>query len=288
MMASPGNRKRHRELSRKKIGLALGSGSARGLAHIGVIRALQQEGIPIDMIAGTSIGAVVGGLYALRRNIARIEEVADEMSRARLFSLLDLTFRRTGLIGGRRIMAWAKSVIGRDVQFSDLEIPFVCVATDIMNGEEVVITEGSVMEAVRASFSIPGLFSVERRQGRYLVDGGLVNPVPITTVKNMGAEFTIAVNVIPDMSAPDTTPWTGRRGRSGFKEPNIAEILMQSMYIGARPLVQTALKSADLAIEPQVASIGPGDFHRARECILQGELAAADSIPKLKRLLSSA
>jgi NTE family protein len=272
-------------LSIKRIGLALGGGSARGLAHIGVIKVLKQEGIPIDMIAGTSIGAIVGGLYALRRNIVRIENVADEMSRARLFSLLDLTFHRTGLIGGRRIMSWAKSIIGRDVQFSELEVPFACVATDIMTGEEIVINEGSVMEAVRASFSIPGLFSVVKLQGRYLVDGGLVNPVPISAVKNMGAEFTIAVNVIPDMSAADGTPWTGIEGKKRFKEPNIAEVLMQSTYIGAWPLVQTALKSADLVIEPQVASIGPGDFHRARECILQGELAASDQVPKLKRIL---
>ena len=274
-------------MSKKKIGLALGSGSARGLAHIGVLRVLKEEDIPIDMIAGTSIGAVVGALYALRKNITRIEEIADKINWTRLLSLVDLTLPKTGLIGGKRIIAWAKSIIGRDVQFSDLEIPFACVATDIMTGQEIVINEGSVMEAVRASFSIPGLFSVAKREGKYLVDGGLVNPVPISIVKNMGAEFIIAVNVIPDISAPDKTYWTGRKGRRAFKEPNIIEILMQSIYIGAHPLVQTALKSADLVIEPRVASIGPGDFHRARECILQGELATEDSIPKLKRLLLS-
>jgi NTE family protein len=271
-------------LSGKKIGLALGSGSARGLAHIGVLRVLKEEGIPIDMIAGTSMGAVVGGLYAVRRDITRIEKIADKISWRRLLSMVDLTFHRTGLIRGQRVMAWAKSMIG-DVQFSDLEIPFACLATDIMTGREVVFNEGSVMEAVRASSSIPGLFSVARIHGKYLVDGGLVNPVPISTVKNMGAEFVIAVNVIPDSSSAEGTNWTGRKGMMGSKEPNMIEVLMQSIYIGARPLVQAALKSADLAIEPQVASIGPGDFHRARECILQGELAAADCVPKLKRLL---
>jgi len=275
------------KLTRKKIGLALGSGSARGLAHIGVLRVLKEENIPIDMIAGTSIGAVIGSLYALRRNVTRIENIADSIDWTRLLSLVDLTLPKTGLIRGQRISTWAKSIIGRDIQFSDLEIPFACVATDIMTGQEIVINEGSVMEAVRASFSIPGLFSVAKREGRFLVDGGLVNPVPISTVKNMGAEFIIAVNVLPDVSNADNSYWRGREGRKGFKEPNIIEILMQSIYIGANPLVQTALKRADLAIEPQVASIGPGDFHRARECILQGELAAEDCIPKLKRLLSS-
>jgi NTE family protein len=275
-------------LIRKKIGLALGGGFARGLAHIGVIRVLKQEGIPIDMIAGTSIGAIVGGLYALRRDILRIERIADEINRAHLFSLLDLRFHRTGLFGGQKIMSWTKSIIGRDVMFSDLEVPFACVATDIMTGEEMVINEGSVMEAVRASFSIPGLFSVVKSQGRYLVDGGLVNPVPVGTVKGMGAEFTVAVNVIPDMSASDKTPWTWIEGKKRFKEPNISEVLMQSIYIGARPLVQSAMKSADLVIEPAVDFIGPGDFHRARECILQGELAAADQVPRLKRMLLGA
>jgi NTE family protein len=274
-------------LSKTKIGLALGSGSARGLAHIGVLKVLKEEGIPIDMIAGTSMGAVVGSLYALRRDITRIEKIADKISWRRLLSLVDLTFHRTGLIRGQRVMAWAKSMIG-DVQFSDLEIPFACLATDIMTGREVVFNEGSVMEAVRASSSIPGLFSVARMHGKYLVDGGLVNPVPISTVKNMGAEFVIAVNVIPGASSEERTkPATGK-GKTGSKEPNIIDVLTQSIYIGARPLVQTALRDADLAVEPQVASIGPGDFHRARECILQGELAATDAIPRLKRLLSSA
>jgi NTE family protein len=272
-------------LSRKKIGLALGSGAARGLAHIGVLRVLEEEGIPVDMIAGTSIGAVVGSLYALRRNITRIEEIADDINWTRLFSLLDLTLPRTGLISGRRIKAWGKSLFGRDIQFSELEIPFACVATDIMDGREIVINEGSVMEAVRASFSIPGIFSLAKYDGKYLVDGGLVNPIPISTLKNMGAEFIIAVNVLPDISDGYKTYWTGRKGRRGPKEPNIIEILMQSVYIGSHSLAQSALKSADLVIEPQVAYVGPAEFHRARECILQGELAAEDCISKLKRQL---
>ena len=204
-------------MSRKKIGLALGSGSARGLAHIGVIKVLQDAGIPIDMIAGTSIGAIVGGLFALRRDITRIEEVANEMSRARLFSLLDLKFRRTGLISGHKIMDWAKSAIGHDVRFTDLEIPFACIATDLFTGEQIVFNDGSVLEAARASFSIPGLFSVAKLQGRYLIDGGVVNPVPVSTLKDMGAEFIIAVNVIPDIAAKDTTVWSGEKAREASR-----------------------------------------------------------------------
>jgi NTE family protein len=275
------------KLTRKKIGLALSSGAARGLAHIGVLRALQKEDIPIDMIAGTSIGAVIGALYAMKRNALQIEEIADGINWTRLLSLVDLALPMTGLISGRRISTFTKSIIGRDTQFSDLAIPFACVATDVMTGQEIVINEGLVMEAVRASFSIPGLFSVVKREGRFLVDGSLVNPIPVSIVKNMGAELIIAVNVLPDIGGVDKSYWTGRKVRKDFKEPNIIEILMQSVYIGANQLMQTALKSADLNIEPQLPSIGPIDFHRARECILQGELATEDCIPKLKRLLSS-
>ncbi|MDD5126875.1 MAG: patatin-like phospholipase family protein [Dehalococcoidales bacterium] len=273
-------------MSRKKVGLVLGSGSARGLAHIGVLRVLKEENIPVDMIAGTSIGALVGAMYALRRNIARVEAIADNMKWSRLLSLVDLTIPKTGLIRGQRLLAWGRSLIGRDILFSDLEIPFACVATDIMDGQETVINEGSVTEAVRASISIPGIFSPAKRGNRYFVDGGLVNPIPVSIVKNMGAEFVIAVNILPDTGGGDRTYMVEGRGKKALKEPSIIDILMQSIYIGSRPLIRTALKSADIVIEPDVTYIGPSEFHRASECILQGALAAADCIPKLKRLLA--
>ena len=272
-------------MGKKKVGLALGSGSARGLAHIGVLRVLRHHGIPVDMIAGTSMGAVVGSLYALRGNISRIEEIASSMTRMHVLSLVDLALPRTGLIAGQKITAWGKSLIGRDIQFSDLQTPFACVATDIMSGKEIVISEGSVLEAVRASISIPGIFSPAKRNGQYLVDGGLVNPVPVSTVKDMGADFIIAVNVMPDVGSGKTR-WMGEKSRTGFKPPNIVEVLMQSLYIGSYKLARTASEGADIVIEPQVGHIGPGEFHRAQECILEGELAAEDCMPKLKRLLT--
>lgn len=274
-------------MRRKKVGLALGSGSARGLAHIGVLRVLRHHGIPIDMIAGTSIGAIVGSLYALRGNISRIEEIASGMTRMHVLSLVDLALPRTGLIGGQKITAWGKSLIGRDVQFSDLQTPFACVATDIMSGREIVITEGSVLQAVRASISIPGIFAPAKKDGQYLVDGGLVNPVPVSVVRDMGADFIIAVNVMPDVGSGKTR-WIGEKTRSGLKPPSIIEVLMQSLYIGSYKLARTASEGADMVIEPQVGQIGPGEFHRAQECILQGELAVEDAMPKLKRLLASA
>jgi len=272
-------------MHKKRVGLALGGGAARGLAHIGVLKALKEENIPIDMIAGTSMGALVGAIYAIEGNISRIEEIASSLSRMYVLSLVDLTLPKTGLIGGQKIIAWGKSLIKRDIQFKDLKTPFACVATDIMTGQEIVINEGSVLEGVRASISLPGVFSAVKRNGRYLVDGGLVNPVPVSTVRDMGAEFVIAVNVMPDVSERKRTHREGEKGSKVSRAPNIIEIMMQSMYIGTKSLARNALGSADIGIEPEVAFVGPGEFHRAKECILQGELAAEDAVLKLKRLL---
>lgn len=275
-------------MTRKKVGLALGTGAARGLAHIGVLEVLEKEGIPIDIIAGTSIGALIGILYAQGKNSTLIKKLALETGLGRILTLMDLTLPRTGFIGGKRIKVWLRSVIGQDVQFSDLKIPFACVATDIMTGGEVVMNHGSVLEAVRASISIPGIFTPVNHEGRYLVDGGLVNPVPVSLVKNLGAEFIIAVNVIPDISVENRSYWTGKKGSKEFRELNLFDVLMQSIYIGIHALAKTATNDADVVIEPQVAYISPGDFLRARECILQGELATQDIISKLKRQLAAA
>ncbi|MFC1965114.1 patatin-like phospholipase family protein [Chloroflexota bacterium] len=186
-------------MRRKKIGLALGGGAARGLAHIGVLDILQKEGIPIDMVAGTSAGAIVGALYAQGKDAGQIKSLALEFGSRKLASFVDPYLPKSGFIRGKKIHDLLVSYIG-DVRFSDMKIPFVCVATDIETGEEVVINQGSVPEAVRASISIPGIFAVTRWEGRYLVDGGVVNPVPVNVLKQIGASFIIAVNVIPEVS----------------------------------------------------------------------------------------
>lgn len=274
-------------MPKRKIGLALGSGAARGLAHIGVLTVLQKEGVPIDMIAGTSAGAVVGALYARGKGPSLIKKIALDLSQMRLAPLTDLTLPKTGIIGGKKIEDWFGSVIGRDTQFGNLKIPFACVATDIMTGQEVVISEGLVVEAVRASISIPGIFTLAKQKGRYLVDGGLVNPVPVSVLKRMGADFIIAVNVIPDIMARDRSHWLGKQGAEVAKEPNIFHILMQSIYIGTHALAKLSFEEADIVIEPRVAHIGPTDFHHAQECIQQGELATQKFISELKGKLSA-
>ena len=262
-----------------KVGLALGGGAARGLAHIGVLEVLEKEGIYPDMIAGTSAGALIGAIYAQGNDAGSITRLALDVGSRRLASLIDLALPRTGLIRGRKIRGLLESFISSSTQFSDLRIPFACVAADIETGGEVVIKQGSVLEGVIASIAIPIIFAVVKQQGKYLVDGGLANPVPVRVVKEMGADFVIAVNVIPDIS---------KRAQhlKGSKEPNIFHVAMQSLYFATHSLVMTSLQGADVVIAPQVAHISYGDFHRVEELILQGKLAAQDRIPEIKKLLA--
>jgi NTE family protein len=269
-----------------KVGLALGGGGARGLAHIGVVDILHQEGIPIDMIAGTSIGALVGAVYAQGKDCGVVKDVATSINLTKMMSLADLALPKTGFIGGKGIIKLLKTVIGGDVKFEDLEIPLALVATDIMSGEEVVIKKGSVLEGIRASISLPGIFTVVKWNNRYLVDGGLVNPVPVSVLKEMGADFIIAVNAIPDIGERSNKMLKRKKQRS--KAPNIFNVLLQSLYIGTYQLAKSSLEGADIAISPNVVHLNPADFHRAKEFITQGELAAKAAIPDMKRKLSQA
>jgi NTE family protein len=267
----------------KKVGLALGGGYARGLAHIGVIELLEKEGIPVDYIAGTSMGAVVGALYAREINIAQIKKLATELDFVSLTSLVDLTMPRSGIMGGKRVTALLRRLLG-DVQFKDLEIPFSCVATDIESGEEVILNEGPVLDAVRASFSIPIIFSVTKINGRYLVDGGLVNNVPVSVVKQMGSDFVIAVDVTPDKN--ERAEYLKQNMEN--KPPSLFHVMVQSIYIATYLNGRMVSEGADAIIHPHLACVGAGEFHRAGECILEGELTGTDCIAEIKRKLAEA
>jgi NTE family protein len=269
--------------NRKKVGLALGGGYARGLAHIGVLEVLEREGIPIDIISGTSIGALIGALYARGKDASLIRKQANQLDWIGVTSLVDLTLSKSGFIGGKRITNLLRRFIG-DAQFKDLEIPLSCVATDIISGEEVVINEGPVLEAVRASISIPVIFKVARTRGRYLVDGGLVNQVPVDIAKKMGADFIIAVDITPTKA--ERTEYLLQNG--GAKEPTILQVMAQTIYISTYQTAREISAAADAVIHPHLAHIGPGEFYRASECILEGELAAVDNLPHIKRHLFEA
>jgi NTE family protein len=271
-------------LARKKVGLALSSGAARGLAHVGVLEVLEGNSIPIDLIAGTSIGAIVGALYAAGKDISEIKKAVVSLNRRQMLSLADFTIPTRGFIKGRKITERLKSVIG-STSFRDLKIPFACVATDISTGEEVVIKEGSVVNAVRASASMPVIFTPSRLGGRYLVDGGLVSPIPVRILREMGADFVIAVSVVPYLA--DRAQPQDADGATLPKEPNILSVLVRMMYIVGYQAALSGIREADITIAPDVSHIRPDNFNRGRECILQGEQAAQRAIPKIKRQLET-
>ncbi len=268
-----------------KVGLALGGGAARGMAHIGVLEVFEEERIPIDMIAGTSFGGLVGAFRAQEQDSSVMREMAEKINIMKMLSLADLALPKSGLFGGKAVISLLRKMMGKDVKFDELPTPLALVATDIISGEEVVIDEGSVLEGVRATISIPGIFTVVKRQGHYLVDGGLVNPVPVSVVKKMGADFIIAVNVMPDVGA---SARHYKKAKQKPKEPNIFNVILQSLYIGTFIVARASSEGADIIISPDTTVIHPGDFHRARECIKQGEIAARQAMPEIKRQLSQA
>lgn len=196
--------------SPKKIGLALGSGSARGWAHIGVIRALTEAGIRVDCVAGTSIGALVGAVYA-SGNIDTLEEVVLELDWKQIAYFFDVVFPKSGLIDGKKVADFIRSHV-EEINIEELALPFRAVSTDLATGREVVIKQGDIIQAVRASISVPGIFTPVRKEGAILVDGGLVNPVPVSVVRQMGADFVIAVDLNHDI--------VGKKGISKTSVPN--------------------------------------------------------------------
>ena len=268
----------------RKIGLALGSGAARGLAHIGVLKVLEREGIHIDMVAGTSMGSLVGAFYAMGKSAGELEELAVYWGSKRFSLLADPALPKTGLVRGRKIEDMLKTTIG-DIEFSDLVVPFACVAADIETGDEVVIKRGLVRRGVRASGSDPVILKAVRREGRYLVDGALATPVPVSVLKEMGADFIIAVNTTPGVQE-GLREVEAREKETKAKEPNILNIVMQMVHIIGYQGLKSSLAGADVVIEPRVTYIGWGDFHRAHECILEGELAAQASLPEIRRKLA--
>ncbi|HEX9896538.1 MAG TPA: patatin-like phospholipase family protein [Dehalococcoidales bacterium] len=272
------------KMNRKKVGLALGGGAARGLAHIGVLEVLERESIPIDMIAGTSMGAIIGAFYAHTRDINLIKDLAVEVGKHRIRFFTDLTIPRTGILRWKWVEDKLKRVIG-GVRFEDLKIPFSCVAVDIDNGEELILNEGLVWDAARASATVPVALSINPWKNRYLVDGGVSNPVPVSVLKQMGADFIIAVNVLHDTAnVADHEPSKKEKAR----EHNIFTIMAKTMYIVSYRVIGTSLGGADVVIEPDMIGINFTDFQRAKECIKRGALVTQKAIPEIKRRLSLA
>ncbi|MDD5648710.1 MAG: patatin-like phospholipase family protein [Dehalococcoidia bacterium] len=269
-----------------KVGLALGSGAALGLAHIGVIKALREADIPIDMIAGTSMGALVGACYAADGQIEDVEELALSTNLRKITHLLDpkFTFIRVGFLTGNRVENFLKPIIG-DRNISDCKIPFAAVAADIQSAEQVILSQGSLLKAVRASISIPVVFVPVNYSGRFLVDGGTLNPVPADVVRSMGATFTIAVNVLNNPRERIHLGLTGNK--ESTRAPGIMNTLLQSFYLMEYEMVRASILKADIMIEPDVRNIEIYEFHRGQEAIAAGYKAAQDVMPEINRMLSS-
>ena len=268
-----------------KVGLALGSGAALGIAHVGVIKALKEAGIPVHLVAGTSMGALVGACYAIDGEIAHVEEIARASNLRKIAQLLDPKFSliSMGFLRGKRVENFLKPIIG-DVTIDKCKIPYAAVATDIFTATEVVIQQGSLLKAVRASISIPVVFVPLKHEGRFLVDGGILNPVPADVARSMGATFTIAVNVLNN---PRKRRQSGLLGtQKPGKPPGMMNTLVQSIYIMEYEITRASILKADIIIEPDVSNIEPYAFHRGPEAIDAGYKAAVAVIPEIKKLLN--
>ena len=232
----------------RKIALALGSGSARGWAHIGVINALSEVGIRPDCVAGTSIGALVGAAYS-RGKIRSLERFVRDLDWRRVISFFDVVFPRSGLIDGRKIADFVREHVELG-NTEDLPLPFCAVSTDLVTGREVVIQDGDVVEAVRASISVPGMFTPVKKTKMILVDGGLVNPVPVSVARCMGADYVIAVDLTHDVpgvgcakrappaDSDETSPGEGPASGSTWKGAPLASIGQRIMSADAPGLAQ--------------------------------------------------
>jgi NTE family protein len=295
----------------QRIGIALGSGAARGWAHIGVLRALRAEGITPDVVAGCSIGAFVGAAVATGK-LDKLGDWVERMTWQSVVSLLDVSFRG-GLIKGEKIIQhFEREFVGID--FSELELPFACVATELQTGREIWLREGNVARAVRASIALPGLFSPVRERGRILVDGGLVNPVPVSLCRAMGADVVLAVDLGSDIvgrarrrlqqAADDVSEeeaeksWAqrllehvglGDRDERESEEalPSLVDVLTTSINIMQVRIARSRMagEPADVQISPRVGQVGPMDYHRAAETIAEGEAAVARMMPAIRYAL---
>lgn len=303
---------------RPVIGLALGGGAARGLAHVGIIKTLVAHGIMPNVVVGTSIGAVVGGAYA-SGHLDRLEHWARSLQPRNIFGYLDIRLNGSGLIGGAKLAAELEGTLGQSL-IEDLAVKFATVATEVRTGHEIWLTHGRMVDAMRASYALPGIFSPVLIGDRWLVDGALVNPVPVSAARAMGAEIVIAANLSSDVFTHSTTIYSHgpsadavtvvpeaeaappKRGIGKFFS---AERTMKREFFGGggRPGISTVMVDAfnimqdritrarlagdppDLLISPRVGQIGWFDFHRADDLIAHGVRAAERAIDSIQEAI---
>jgi NTE family protein len=252
------------------IGLALGGGFARGIAHVGVLKVLEEEGIPVRMIAGTSVGALIGAAYCSGVTIAELEEVAYKV---RFTTFARWTLSRYGFATNDRMVSFLARTL-KVQTFEELRIPLGVTATDFNTGEGMVFTSGSIIDPVRASCAYPGMFLPVEIRGRWLVDGMLSNPVPTRPLRAMGAERVLAVQLKGQWSKT-TAP------------RHLFDVIGQSFAIAQDMMSSVWRSAADLVIEPDVAGFDYDDFKRAGELIRVGELAMRRVLPEVRKWLEA-
>jgi len=271
--------------------LVLGGGGARGLAHIGVLRVLQRENIQVDCVAGTSMGGLVGALYAADVPLTKVETEINRLSRVtEQIRLVDVSITAAGLsVRGRRIYNFMADLLGEDLTFADLRLPLAMVSVDLRTGREVVLQGGSVLDAVRATISVPGVFMPTELGDYRLVDGGVLDNVPVDVAHSLGAERTIAVDVLPSFSrnVPGVEPV-----ELGLQLP-FAPLYLNETYhvlmIMIAALTENRLRQfpPDLLIRPQLpASVTLlSGFNRSADIIAAGEAATEAALPDIRKLL---
>ncbi|MDB5592773.1 patatin-like phospholipase family protein [Enterovirga sp.] len=294
----------HRKL---RLGLALGAGAARGWAHIGILRVLDEAGLRPDVIAGCSIGAVVGGCFAAGK-LDPLEAFARTLTKRRIMGLLDFHITGSGLIGGDRLRKLLDVDLGPQ-RIEDLPIRFATVATEFGSGHEIWLTRGPLVESLGASYALPGIFDPVRVGGRWLMDGALVNPVPVTVARALGADLVVCVNLNGEIRLRGTVIQApaedepaeagqgetdarglfggGSRRRSGA--PGMAAVMIDAFNITQDRISRSRLAGdpPDVMIAPKLQSVGLFEFHRAAECIDKGAEAATRILPDLRDVLGA-
>jgi NTE family protein len=265
-----------------RIGIALGSGSARGWAHIGVLRALVESGIQPAIVCGTSIGALVGAAYA-DNGLDALESWVRKLTWRRVVGLFDISFAG-GFIKGEKLIEFLRER-HRDKDIAELGMPYAAVATDLKNGREVWLTQGRVSDAVRASIALPGLFTPVEQDGRLLVDGGLVNPVPVSLCRALGADFVIAVDLGSNIVGHYVRKLESEQRVK--KLPGMVDVLITSINIMQVRVTRSRLAGdpADVVIAPRLGHLRVFDYHHAAEAIAEGRDVTVAMIPLIRRLL---
>jgi NTE family protein len=256
-----------------KIALVLGGGAARGFAHVGVIRVLEREKIPIDMIVGTSVGSLIGAIYAYDVNSFELEWSAFTLEREDIFDYdLMTVFSGMGAAKGEKLEEFVREKVPVE-NIEDLKIPFSAVATDLKRGTRVILDRGPVARAVRASCALPGVFQPVEHQGTLLVDGGVLDNLPVSVARERGADMVIAVDIGVDIENRDIS--------------NLIEVIFQSLNIMAAESVRRRKQEADVLISPAVGGVGMMDFGQKKVCMQAGIEAARQALPVIREKIET-